>query len=106
MPTHRAQDKDDEEIIVDGERVRVPLMLMCGERSRPAAHQFAMLSVFLQADPRPASYAEYDARVTNSWRGEERAVATPTDPPILPSDTPADAYAAYERYLNQAWRQR
>jgi hypothetical protein len=121
MPPHRAQDKDDEEIVIDGQRVRVPMMLMDEVRHAigtggapirdafglPAGHRpgycFEPTSA---ADPRPASYAEYEARITNSWRGEERAVATPTDPPSLPSDTPVNAYEAYESYLREAWRRR
>jgi hypothetical protein len=108
----RDDEEEDERVIRDRQRMRVPLQLMDG-RGNPlplpsVLHRPGPVAVADAANNRRV-YTEYDTRVANAWRGadpprvEDRA---PAPPPAAspPAQRVADHYARYDARVQQAWR--
>jgi hypothetical protein len=117
MRNHRDEEK---EMIEDGGRVRVPLVLMddLDDLERAIASQGAKVKA-LDAFGRPAGHApgycfsaaaaatddardEYISDLRNAWRGEQHA-NNQTDRACAAADG-GDPYHEYKQWLSEAWR--
>ncbi|HMF29764.1 MAG TPA: hypothetical protein VKE42_13380 [Candidatus Cybelea sp.] len=108
--------QDDDEIIRNGGKIRVPMMMMDSSRTvaidygddPPAAHRPGFRRA---ADPamRDASDKAYDAmlkRMSNAWKSVERREADAeiaAEAPLC-EDPSEDAYQRYKKRMANAWR--
>jgi hypothetical protein len=97
----RTETEDDDEVVRDGESVRVSAFLMDGVQ-RSMSHG---------RDARMAARDAYIQQLNNAWRTPLRDLAPPIDPSRGPlsretdPDNAADrAYQSYKDQLANAWR--
>jgi hypothetical protein len=114
------RNEDDDDILRDGERFRVPLEAMDGVQRAVAGAQHALHDGmgnpagykpgYVFSDDQDAlarseeAYCAYNERVTAAWRQEK---PSPQDKPSAPEttgDALADARAQYVNRLTNAWR--
>jgi hypothetical protein len=60
----------DDDIVADGDRVKVPLMMMDSAWHRPGPRQLTPQVRARLADQRRQAYQDYDDYITNQWRDE------------------------------------
>ena len=111
----------DDDVIEDGGRVRVPLMLMdASDRataSRPGYRLHALQDGRLR-DPRAAALGDYQRRISDAWKPNARDSAWTASSglnagkgghsidPGEGEDPRDDAREALKKYLQEAWQWR
>ena len=111
-------DDDDDEIARDGEFVRRPMQFMdfaavrawfdqCMGRPQDATTPFPAANRDAEA-AKAKAYADYAARISNAWKGENADKQTPPQPPAQrdAQRVKEAAYAAYNERISNAWRNR
>ena len=102
---------EDQEVLADGEVIRVPIFTIdgvqkavAGNVSVPVLHRpgYARLSD-AQVRDKAAAYVDYNTRVSGAWK------KPPALPPELRTDMKtaapaADHYGKYDSKLGQRWR--
>ena len=106
--------EDDDDIVRDGERVRVPMMLMdssrmvaidCGPGGphRPGFRVSTDKAVYAARDK---AYDAMIKRTSDAWKSVERReadVEIAAEPPLC-EDAREDAYQRYKMRMANAWR--
>lgn len=102
--------EDDEDVIRDGEKLCVSVMLMdsmqravAGNVAVPVMHKpgYATLSD-AQARDREATYSAYNTRVSQAWKNSGTVIRADAQT----GDARLDAYARYQARVSRAWRHR
>jgi hypothetical protein len=95
---------EDNEILKDGERLRVPFTFMdSAAKLPPVLHRPGYVDSgdatvnAVVATKRAMAYDAYDKRITNAWRADKSTT-------IATADTREACYAAHDRYKANAWR--
>lgn len=98
-------DDDEDEVLADGQSIRVPLMAMDAIQRTVADNARTVFGDNLPdaADAIARSYEERDAWLSDAWR-MPRVPATASPAPISSGDAVADARAQYIHRLENAWR--
>jgi hypothetical protein len=103
----RELNTDEQKILRDGERLRISVMLMDHQPSKPSAQPtvlhrpgYAPISAE-QQEQRRQLQARYEAELTGRWQSGTAGQAEG-----LGSLNKAEAHRAYEKRLTNAWRSR
>jgi hypothetical protein len=115
---------DDDGILKDGEMMRTPLVMMDALQRRIAGAAPTFDVALCQPGPRFSTdahernaiernrqklYGEAERRLCDAWRSPAAIVADQqraAEAPLVVGDARANAYAAYEKRISEAWKTR